>query len=265
MGIPIKYHHHEVGSSQLEIETNFMDALQAADVTLMAKYIIRNIAKKHGLIVTFLAKPMPDEAGNGMHVHQFMLKEDQNIFAGDKTYGLSDTALQYIAGILKHSPALLALTNPTTNSYRRLVPGFEAPTTAVFGMGNRTSAIRIPGYIRDNAKKRIEFRTIDATCNPYLAFAAMILAGVDGIINKLDPIAAGYGPVEKNLSHSSKNPLPKNLEEAVQQLGKDQEFLKRWNSFPQSLLNKWISKKLKEHRLVSSMTHPVEYQLYFDL
>ncbi len=132
-------------------------------------------------------------------------------------------------------------------------------------MGNRTSAIRIPGYVKDEAKKRIEFRTIDASCNPYLAFAAMILAGVDGIINEIDPRKEGYGPMEGDISKSGVNPLPKNLEEAVLNLKKDNEYLKRWNAFPQELIDKWVDKKLEEHIKVTSITHPVEYQLYFDI
>lgn len=265
LGIEVKYHHHEVGTAQLEIETNFMDAKKAADATLLTKYIIRNIALEHGFLVTFLPKPIYNEAGNGMHVHQFMRKGDKNVFAGDKVYGLSELALHYTAGILKHSRALLGFSNPTTNSYRRLVPGFEAPTNAVFALANRTSAIRIPGYVKDDAKRRIEFRTIDATCNPYLAFAAMILAGVDGILNKIDPTEEGYGPFDGDLSKSIQHPLPKNLEEAVLALKQDHDFLKRWDMFPEEMIDKWVEKKLEEHRLVSTITHPMEYQLYFDL
>ncbi|HOO31974.1 MAG TPA: type I glutamate--ammonia ligase [Thermotogota bacterium] len=265
LGIEVKYHHHEVGTAQLEIETNFMDARKAADATLLVKYIIRNVALEHGYLVTFLPKPIYNEAGNGMHVHQFMRKEGKNVFAGDKVYNLSELALNYTAGILKHSAALLGFSNPTTNSYRRLVPGFEAPTNAVFALSNRTSAVRIPGYVKDDAKRRIEFRTIDATCNPYLAFAAMILAGVDGIMNKIDPTAEGYGPFEGDLSKSIQHPLPKTLEEAAIALREDHEFLKRWDIFPEEMIEKWVSKKIEEHRTVSAVTHPIEYQMYFDL
>jgi len=265
LGIPVKYHHHEVGTAQLEIETRFMNALQAADATLITKYVIRNVGLDYGFVVSFMPKPMYDEAGNGMHVHQFMTKEGKNVFAGDELYGLSNTALEYTCGILKHSPSLLGFTNPTTNSYRRLVPGFEAPVNAVFAMGNRTSAVRIPGYVKEESKKRIEFRTIDASCNPYTAFAAMILAGVDGIMNNMDPRKEGYGPMEGDISKSGVHPLPKNLEEAVLSLKNDNEYLKRWNIFPQELIEKWVNKKLDEHKKVSSITHPMEYQLYFDI
>ncbi|HPE68965.1 MAG TPA: type I glutamate--ammonia ligase [Thermotogota bacterium] len=265
LGVAVKYHHHEVGTAQLEIETNFMDALRAADATLLVKYVVRNIAHEFGYVVTFLPKPIHDEAGNGMHVHQFLKKGDNNLFAGEKVYNLSEMALSYTAGILGHSPALLAFTNPTTNSYRRLVPGFEAPTNAVFAIGNRTSAIRIPGYVKDDAKRRVEFRTIDASCNPYLAFSAMLLAGVDGILQKWDPSEMGFGPFEGDLGMSEAHPLPKTLEEAMNALERDNAFLKRWEIFPDSLLAKWVSKKREEYRLVSSIPHPVEYQLYFDL
>jgi glutamine synthetase len=265
LGVQVKYHHHEVGTAQLEIETQFMDALKAADATQIVKYFVRNIAHEYGYVVTFLPKPLYNEAGNGMHVHQFFKREGVNTFSGNKLYGLSETALQYTAGILKHSPSLLGLTNPTTNSYRRLVPGFEAPTNAVFALGNRTSAIRVPGYVKDNEKRRIEFRTIDATCNPYLAFSAMILAGVDGILEQWDPVSMGFGPYEEDSSEKIINSLPKTLEEAVLNLQKDAGYLKRWRIFPEALLNKWVQKKLEEHKFVSSVTHPVEYQMYFDL
>lgn len=265
VGVDIKYHHHEVGTAQLEIETQFMDALHAADATQLVKYFIRNIAHEYGYVVTFLPKPMYNEAGNGMHVHQYLKLNGVNTFSGTRLYGLSDQALHYTAGILKHSPSLLGLTNPTTNSYRRLVPGFEAPTNGVFALGNRTSAIRVPGYVKDNEKRRIEFRTIDATCNPYLAFSAMILAGIDGILQKMDPITMGFGPYEEDSSEKIINALPRTLEEAVLNLKKDSEYLKRWGIFPEALLNKWIQKKLEEQAFVASVTHPVEYQMYFDL
>jgi len=265
LDIDVKYHHHEVGTAQLEIETKFMDAKKAADATLMAKYVIRNIALQNGFLVSFMPKPIYDEAGNGMHIHQFMMKDNKNIFAGDQVYGLSKTALNYTAGILMHSRALLGFSNPTTNSYRRLVPGFEAPTNAVFAIANRTAAIRVPGYVKEDAKRRIEFRTIDATCNPYLAFAAMIMAGVDGIINQYDPKEEGYGPMDGDASKLKSNPLPKTLEEAVMSLGEDHDFLKRWDIFPEEMIQKWIDKKIEEHRKVAAVTHPIEYQLYFDL
>ncbi len=261
LGVPVKYHHHEVGTSQVEIELNFSDALKAADYTMLAKHVARNIAHKKGLIVTFMPKPMYDEAGNGMHVHQFLMKNERNIFDGDQIYNLSKICLSYIAGILKHAKSLMAFTNPTTNSYRRLVPGFEAPISPVFGLANRTAAIRIPGYVKEGAKRRMEFRTIDATCNPYLAYAAMILAGVDGIQRNLDPVAEGYGPFEKDACEAKVPPMAVSLEEACASMKKDHDYLK---TFPEALLDTWILQKLEECRMVNAVPSPLEFDLYFD-
>ncbi|ANQ54499.1 glutamine synthetase [Thermosipho sp. 1063] len=261
-GIPVKYHHHEVGTCQVEIELNFVSALKAADYTLLVKYIARQVAKEYGLIVTFMPKPLYDEAGNGMHVHQYLVKDGENIFAGDKLYGLSETALSYIAGLLKHAPSVMAFTNPTTNSYRRLVPGYEAPTNAVFALANRTAAIRIPAYVKDAKKKRIEFRTIDASCNPYLAFSAMILAGIDGIKNKMDPTKEGFGPFEKDLYVENIKPLPYSLTQACQALKNDNDYLKL---FPRELIEHWIKLKISEDREIMSIPHPKEFENYFDI
>ncbi|ABR31479.1 glutamine synthetase [Thermosipho melanesiensis] len=261
-GVPVKYHHHEVGTCQVEIELNFISALKAADYTLLVKHVARQVAKKFGLIVTFMPKPLYDEAGNGMHVHQFLVKNGENIFAGDKLYGLSTYALSYIAGLLKHAPSIMAFTNPTTNSYRRLVPGYEAPTNAVFALANRTAAIRIPAYVKDESKKRIEFRTIDASCNPYLAFSAMILAGVDGIREKLDPTAEGFGPFERDLYNEDIKPLPYTLSQACSALKGDNEYLK---VFPKQLIEHWIKLKTKEEREMLAIPHPKEFDNYFDI
>lgn len=260
-GVPVKYHHHEVGSCQVEIELPLIDALKAADYTMIVKHVARMVAKEFSYIVTFMPKPMFDEAGNGMHIHQFLKKNQRNIFNGDKLYNLSQEALYYIGGILKNAPALMAFTNPSTNSYRRLVPGFEAPTNAVFALANRTSAIRIPAYVKDPEKRRVEFRTIDATCNPYLGFAAMILAGVDGIRRKIDPIAEGFGPFEGDMYEKEFKPLPKSLEESCRALLENHGFL---TTFPRELIEHWVKVKLNEERLVSFIPHPKEYDLYFD-
>ncbi|QTA37516.1 type I glutamate--ammonia ligase [Thermosipho ferrireducens] len=260
-GIPVKYHHHEVGSCQVEIELNFVDALKAADYTLLVKHVARNIAHKLGYIVTFMPKPLYDEAGNGMHVHQFLVKNGKNIFDGNEVYNLSKTALNYIAGLLKHANSVMAFSNPSTNSYRRLVPGFEAPTNAVFALANRTAAIRIPAYVKDPAKRRIEFRTIDATCNPYLAFSAMILAGIDGIKKNLDPTVEGFGPFEGDAYNQTIMPLAANLEEACKALLDDNSYL---TTFPEELLTHWANAKIKEARSINSIPHPAEFEYYFD-
>ncbi|MDK2886602.1 MAG: glutamine synthetase [Thermosipho sp. (in: thermotogales)] len=261
-GVPVKYHHHEVGSCQVEIELNFVDALKAADYTLLVKYVARQVAKEFGYIVTFMPKPLYDEAGNGMHVHQFLIKDDKNIFNGEKIYNLSNEALSYIAGLLKHANSMMAFTNPSTNSYRRLIPGFEAPTNAVFALANRTAAIRIPAYVKDPKKRRIEFRTIDASCNPYLAFAAMILAGIDGIRKNFDPTKEGFGPFEEDLYNKNIKPLASSLKEALLSLEKDNEYL---ITFPRELINHWINEKLKEEKEIYAVPHPKEFEHYFDV
>ncbi|MBO8160179.1 MAG: type I glutamate--ammonia ligase [Thermosipho sp. (in: Bacteria)] len=261
-GVPVKYHHHEVGSCQVEIELGFIDALRAADYTLLVKYVARKIAKEYGLVVTFMPKPLYDEAGNGMHVHQFLTKDGKNIFNGDKIYNLSDMALSYIAGLLKHANSVMAFTNPSTNSYRRLVPGYEAPTNAVFALANRTAAIRIPAYVKDPNKRRIEFRTIDASGNPYLAFSAMILAGVDGIRKNLDPTKEGFGPFEGDAYNEKVKPLAASLEEACYALKNDNAYLK---TMPEDLINHWINEKIKEAIEVNAIPHPKEFENYFDV
>jgi len=189
LGIGVKYHHHEVGTSQAEIEFKFGPVEKATDATVLAKNISHRIAKKHGKVISFLPKIIPGEAGNGMHIHMFLKKNGKNIFNDPKgLYKLSKTALYFIGGILFHSASLSALSNPTSNSYRRLIAGLEAPSKAVFAEGNRSAAIRIPAYIKDPEERRFEFRPTDATCNPYLAFAALIMAGIDGVKKKIDPV-----------------------------------------------------------------------------
>jgi len=262
LGVPVKYHHHEVGTCQVEIELDFCDALEAADYTMLIKYVARNVARKMGYVVSFMPKPLHDEAGNGMHVHQYLLKNSVNIFSGQELFGLSSVALSYIAGILTHGKSLMAFTNPTTNSYRRLTPGFEAPTTAVFGLGNRTAAVRIPAYVKDPSKIRIEFRTIDATTNPYLGFAAMILAGVDGIRRGLDPVSLGYGPVEDSAEGKGEL-LASSLREACESLLTDNAYLSA--AFPEALIKLWTDKKLEEEREVNRIPSPQEFKLYFDI
>lgn len=272
LGLNVKYHHHEVGSSQAEIEFDLLPVEFMADGTVLAKMLAHRIAKKRGKIITFLPKLFPEEPGNGMHIHHFLTKDGVNVFNDDSgLYKLSDTALHYIAGILKHADSLLALTNPTTNSYRRLVPGLEAPVKAVFAEGNRSAAIRIPGYVKDPAMRRFEFRTIDATCNPYMAFSAMMLAGLDGVRRKLDPTREGFGPYETNLYELPEEELlkirsfPSSLGEALDALEIDRAYLTRDGVFPEYLLDEWISTKRKDIEEMRVVPHPWEVARYYDI
>jgi glutamine synthetase len=271
-GLDVKYHHHEVGSSQAEIEFKFLPIEFMADATTLAKSICHRVARKHGKIITFIPKLIPGEAGNGMHVHQFLLKKGRNVFHDEKgLYKLSPCALHYIGGLLSHPASLVAFTNPTTNSYRRLIPGFEAPVKAVFAEGNRSAAIRIPGYVSDPQERRFEFRTIDATCNPYLAYAAMLMAGLDGIRRKIDPVKEGFGPYEANLYKLPKETLdkiksfPPNLESALDALRTDREFLTFRGVFPDSLIDKWIDTKMKDVADMQKIPHPWEIARYYDI
>lgn len=272
LGLHVKYHHHEVGSSQGEIEFKFMPVEFMADGTVLAKHICHRIAKKHGKIISFIPKLIPGEAGNGMHIHQFLLKDGRNIFHDDSgLYKLSKTALSYMGGILSHASSLIAFTNPTTNSYRRLIPGLEAPVKAVFAEGNRSAAIRIPGYVQNPEERRFEFRTIDATCNPYLAFAAMIMAGLDGILREIDPVKEGFGPFEKNLYELPENELakiksfPTSLDGALAALSEDNSYLRYNDVFPIQLIEKWIAAKAKDITEMQRIPHPWEIARYYDI
>ena len=272
LGLPVKYHHHEVGSSQAEIEFDLAPVERMADGTVLAKMMAHRVAKRRGKIITFLPRLFPDEPGNGMHIHHLLLKDGVNVFHDpDGLYQLSELALHYIAGILDHASSLLALTNPTTNSYRRLVPGFEAPVKAVFAEGNRSAAIRIPGYVKDPTQRRFEFRTIDATCNPYMAFAAVMLAGLDGVRRKLDPTREGFGPYEKNLYELPPEELerirsfPASLEEALDALEVDRGYLTRDGVFPEHLLDEWVASKRKDIEEMRVVPHPWEVARYYDI
>ncbi|WP_069650022.1 type I glutamate--ammonia ligase [Caloranaerobacter ferrireducens] len=273
LGIPVKYHHHEVGGSgQVEIETQFGRLKEMADKTLILKYVVKNLAMQEGKTVTFMPKPLYGEAGSGMHVHMQLFKEGKPIFYDEKGYsGLSDIALYYIGGILRHAPAILAFTNPSTNSYKRLVPGYEAPVSICFATANRSSVIRIPGYAKKPEKKRFEFRPSDATANPYLAFSALLLAGIDGVINKIDPVKEGYGPYDVNIFDLSEEErkkiksLPKSLDEAADALEKDHEFLLAGGVFTKELINDHIKRIREEARKINIIPHPMEYRLYYDL
>ncbi len=255
IGIPVKYHHHEVSAAQLEIELNFMSLCEVADKVSLAKWIIKCVADEIGLSVTFMPKPMYKLAGNGLHVHQYLTKNGKTIMPGEEIFNLSKTALNYTAGILSHSltGSLLAFTNPSTNSYRRLVPGYEAPMNATFAKGSRAAAIRIPGYLKKDSV-RIEFRTGDASSNIYYMLSAMALAGLDGIKKGMDPVALGYNSEDEK-------PFPLNLRLVLKGLEEDSEYLK--GVFPEGLINTWIKIKNQEAEYIYNAPTPQEYELYF--
>ncbi|PDO11467.1 MAG: type I glutamate--ammonia ligase [Candidatus Reconcilbacillus cellulovorans] len=271
-GLRVERHHHEVATAgQGEINFRFDTLTKTADNLMKYKYIIHNVARKHGKVATFMPKPLFGDNGSGMHTHQSLFDGDTPLFYDKNGYaGLSELAMNYIAGILYHAPALIAITNPSTNSFKRLVPGYEAPVNLVFSKGNRSAAIRIPIGAVTPKSARIEFRTPDSTCNPYLAFAAMLLAGLDGIRKKLDPRALGYGPIDKNiyeLSEAEKaeiRSVPGSLDEALDALEADHEFLTEGGVFSEDFLRNYIDFKRAEARAVNIRIHPYEYHLYFD-
>jgi glutamine synthetase len=270
-GLKVERHHHEVATAgQGEINFRFDTLTKTADNLMKYKYIIHNTAKQYGKVATFMPKPLFGDNGSGMHTHQSIFNGDTPLFYEKGRYAnLSDTALYYIGGILHHAPALIALTNPSTNSFKRLVPGYEAPVNLVFSKGNRSAAIRIPIAAVTPKGCRIEFRTPDSTANPYLAFAAMLLAGLDGIKNKIDPIALGYGPLDKNiyeLSDEEKKEIrsvPASLDEALDALEADHEFLTAGGVFTKDFIEHYIAFKRDEARSVTIRPHPHEYTLYF--
>lgn len=274
MGVPVKYHHHEVGGpGQLEIETPLMGLVPAGDAVMLIKYTTKMTAARHEKAVTFMPKPIFGEAGNGMHFHQHLFRGDENLFYDAEGYGkLSQTARFYIGGLLFHGAALLGLTNPSTNSYRRLVPGYEAPINAFYSLGNRSAAIRIPKYANQPDSARIEFRPPDATCNPYLTLAAQLMAGIDGIQRELDPTELGFGPIDADVfswtdeQRAAIKPLPTSLESALQALEDDHDFLLAGDVFSEGLLENWIEHKLEEEvEPVRVRPHPYEMKLYFDV
>ncbi|MCF6094257.1 type I glutamate--ammonia ligase [Microaerobacter geothermalis] len=272
-GLRVERHHHEVATAgQGEINFRFDTLTKTADHLLLFKYVVRNVAKKYGKTATFMPKPIVGDNGNGMHVHQSLFNGDTPLFYEKGKYAnLSDTALYYIGGILKHAPALIALTNPSTNSFKRLVPGFEAPVNLVFSKGNRSAAVRVPLAAVTPKASRIEFRTPDSTANPYLAFAAMLLAGLDGIKNKIDPRENGFGPIDKNiyeLSDTEKQEIrsvPGSLDEALDALEANHEFLLQGGVFTKDFIKTWIDLKRSDIKAVVQTTHPKEYELYYDL
>ncbi|MGD0154406.1 MAG: type I glutamate--ammonia ligase [Thermacetogeniaceae bacterium] len=269
-GIGIETHHHEVASGgQAEIDMKFDTLTVMADKCLLYKYIVKNVARRHNKVVTFMPKPLFQDNGSGMHTHQSLWKDGTNLFFDANGYALlSKTAKNYAAGLLKHAPALLAFCAPTTNSYKRLVPGFEAPVNLVYSMRNRSAAIRIPTYSANPKARRIEFRPPDCTCNPYLSFAALLMAGLDGVKNNLDP----GDPVDKNIyelpaEEASKiKQVPASFEEALDALEADHDFLLEGGVFTEDLLDVWIRyKREREIDAIRLRPHPYEYHLYFDL
>ncbi|MEB3102449.1 type I glutamate--ammonia ligase [Ferviditalea candida] len=270
-GLRIERHHHEVATAgQGEINFRFDTLTKTADNLMKYKYIIHNTAKQYGKVATFMPKPLFGDNGSGMHVHQSIFNGDEPLFYEKGGYAnLSEIALNYIGGILYHAPALIALTNPSTNSFKRLVPGYEAPVNLVFSKGNRSAAVRIPVAAVTPKGSRIEFRTPDSTANPYLAFAAMLLAGLDGIKKKMDPTKLGYGPVDKNiyeLSDADKKEIrsvPGSLEEALDALEADHEFLTEGGAFSEDFIQNYIDFKRSEAKEVAIRIHPHEYSLYF--
>jgi glutamine synthetase len=272
LGVEVKYHHHEVGGpGQCEIETPMMELVRTGDVTQTVKYVSKMVAHRHNQTATFMPKPLYGEAGSGMHFHQHLFKNSQNVFYCADGYGkLSQEAMWYIGGLLQHGAALLALTNPSTNSYRRLVPGFEAPVNAFFSLGNRSAAVRVPKYADQPETARIEFRPPDATCNIYLALAAQLLAGLDGICQRMDPRELGFGPIDQNIfswteeQRKAIKPLPRSLQEALEALERDHEFLLQGGVFDEGQITEWIRVKYEEDYAVRNRPHPYEMELYFD-
>ena len=242
-GLEIECHHHEVASGgQCEIDQKYDSLVNAADNLMIYKYVVRNVAFRHGQTVTFMPKPLWNDNGSGMHVHQSLWRGEEPLFAGDQYAGLSETALYYIGGLLKHAPALVAFAAPTTNSYKRLVPGFEAPVNLAYSRRNRSAACRIPMYSSEPKTKRVEFRPPDPSANPYLAFAAMLMAGLDGIQNQIDP----GEPLDKDIYDLSAEEmqqvpsLPASLEDALEALERDHEFLTRQDVFTEEVIETWI-------------------------
>ncbi len=268
-GIQVEVHHHEVATAgQTEIDMRRETLTKMADNFLKYKYVTKNVAKRHGKTVTFMPKPIFGDNGSGMHVHQSLWKDKKPLMAGNGYAGLSELALYYIGGLLKHAPALCAFTNPTTNSYKRLVPGFEAPVNLAYSQRNRSASVRIPMYSSSPKSKRIEFRCPDATCNPYLGFAALLMAGLDGIINKIDP----GKPLDKDIYGMTPDQLkdipstPGSLTEALDALEADHEFLLRGDVFTEDLIRMWIDyKREKEVLPVQLRPHPFEFLLYYDV
>jgi glutamine synthetase len=269
VGIAIEKHHHEVATAgQAEIDIRFDSLVKTADKMMMYKYIVKNVARRHGKTATFMPKPIFGDNGSGMHTHQSIWKDGKPLFAGKEYAGVSQMCIHYIGGILKHAPALAALTNPSTNSYKRLTPGFEAPVLLAYSSRNRSAGVRIPMYSPSPKAKRIEVRFPDPSCNPYLAFSAMLMAGLDGIENKVNP----GEPAEKDLydlepKEAAKiRTMPGSLDESLRNLEKDHQFLLKGGVFSEDLIESWIGyKRSKEVDMLRLRPHPYEFFMYYDV
>jgi glutamine synthetase len=270
LGIAVEVQHHEVGTAgQAEMDMRFSSLLAMADNVMNYKYVVKNAAWKAGKTATFMPKPVFDDNGSGMHVHQSLWRNDQNLFYDESGYaGFSEMGRHYIGGILAHSPALLAFCAPTTNSYRRLVPGFEAPINLVYSQRNRSACVRIPMYTQSAKAKRLEYRCPDPTANPYLAFTAMLQAGLDGIRNKIEP----PDPVDRDLYEltpeeaTDLKQVPGSLEAVLDALEADHEFLLDGGVFTEDLIDTWLEyKRTKELDQIRLRPHPWEFMLYYDL
>ncbi|TVR60152.1 MAG: type I glutamate--ammonia ligase [Spirochaetaceae bacterium] len=268
IGIPVEAQHHEVATGgQSEIDMRFGPLVTMADNILKYKYVVKNTARKHNKTVTFMPKPLFADNGSGMHVHMSFWKDGKNQFYGDGYAGLSETALYAIGGILKHAPSILAFTNPTTNSYKRLVPGYEAPVNLAYSSRNRSAAVRIPMYSASEKAKRFEFRCPDPSCNPYLAFSAMVMAAVDGIQNKIHP----GDPLDKNIydlppqEAAKVKKTPGSLRAALEALSEDHDFLLKGDVFTEDVVETWVDYKLtNEVAAIDLRPHPWEFAMYYD-
>jgi glutamine synthetase len=271
-GIEVEAQHHEVAAGgQCEIDMRYDSLVRMADKVLLYKYIVKNVARRHGKTVTFMPKPIFGDNGSGMHVHMSLWKGERPLFADGEGYaGLSELARMFIGGLLTHAPALLALAAPTTNSFRRLVPGYEAPVNLVFSQRNRSAAVRIPMYSENPKAKRIEFRPPDPTCNPYLTFSALLMAGLDGIEEGIIPEEHGFGPLDRNIYEMDAcekreiRSVPGSLDEALGALERDHAFLLRGNVFSTDVLERYVELKREQAAEVRMRPAPLEYALYYD-
>ena len=269
VGINVECHHHEVATAgQCEIDFKYSNMLHTADSLQLFKYIVKNTATSYGKTATFMPKPLYGDNGSGMHVHQSLWKDGNPLFAGEEYAGLSEMAKFYIGGLLKHAPALIALAAPTTNSYKRLVPGFEAPVNLAYSARNRSAAVRIPMFSPSPKAKRIEFRPPDPSCNPYITFAALLMAGLDGVQNRIDP----GEPLDKDIYDLSPEELkdvpnlPGSLDEALNALEADHEFLLKGDVFSTDMIDRWIKyKREKEVQPLRLRPHPLEFSMYYDV
>lgn len=269
VGIHVECHHHEVATAgQCEIDFRFSNLLHTADNLQLFKYVVKNTAHIHGKTATFMPKPLYGDNGSGMHCHQSLWKDGEPLFGGNEYAGLSEMAKFYIGGLLKHAPALIAFAAPTTNSYKRLVPGFEAPVNLAYSARNRSAAVRIPMFSQSPKAKRLEFRPPDPSCNPYITFAALLMAGLDGVQNRIDP----GEPLDKDIYDLSPEELkdvpslPGSLDEALKALEDDHEFLLKGDVFTMNMIERWIKyKRENEIQPLRLRPHPLEFQMYYDI